>query len=165
MRPSQRQRAEHDPRLGRDQDAEQEPEPGPDRDDLAAQVRPVGPILDLLEQIRARLGPDEKSNATVMPVVPQDGTQLVGAGDDFSFELEGLPNVGGLVMDIPENVEATIRRDGSPLVGVADGQGRSGTLEPPGSTVADWSSVAIEGTNNASVAQDLGLWVAVIYER
>jgi len=163
MRHSQQDRAQ------RDQD---QPEPSPQpkqrrrgEDDLAVQARLTGEAIQLLEQIRARLGHDETQKADVIPVVPQEGSQLVPAGADFDYELSGLPAVGTLVFDVPENVDATVTKNGNAFVGIQDGQGRSGTLELPGSTLASWNSVGIEGTNNAGNAQDVGLWVAVVYDR
>jgi hypothetical protein len=122
-------------------------------------------MLELLEKIARRIRPDpeEDSQATLLPVVPQDGRQLIAAGQDFDFSINGLPNVAGLVFDVPENVDATVTRDDNALIGIDDGQGRSGTFDLPGEQVAAWSNVGISGTNNAGNAQDIGLWVAVIY--
>ena len=163
MRRSQRDRTTR----GQDSPEPSPPDNPPDGqgDDLAVQARLTGEAIQLLEQIRARLGHDETQKADVLPVVPQDGSQLIPAGGTFDFELSGLPAVGALVFEVPENVDATVTRDGNALVGIQDGQGRSGPLELPGSTLASWNSVGITGTNNASNAQDVGLWVAVVYDR
>jgi hypothetical protein len=169
-RNSRRDRAkrQHNPEVRAElQEAQQqEDRPGPDpTDPQAIRVVPTGEILDLLEEIRARLGPDKENKATIIPVVPQDGGQNIAAGGSFDFSATGLPNVGGLVFDIPENIDASITQDGNPFLGVADGQGRSGTFEPPGNLVAPWGSVGITGINNASTDQDIGLWVATVYKR
>jgi hypothetical protein len=160
-----RARLQHNPEA-RSEKQEAQPQESPDRDPVdpqAIRVVPTGKVLDLLEEIRARLGSDSKNKATILPVAPQDGGQNIAAGGSFDFSATGLPNVGGLIFDIPENVDATITRDGNPFLGVADGQGRSGTFEPPGNLVAPWGSVGITGTNNASSDQDIGLWVATVY--
>lgn len=144
-----------------DQDAQ--PDQGPD----PKSVRVGGPVLEqLLEEmrrLRRASDPDDEerqNRGQIVPIVPQNGQQLIAAGGSFEFELENIPRVKKLVVDFPDEVEFELIVDGATLLNAEDGQGRGGEFEYPVPKNID--KVEVEGTNNASIEQDVGAWAGVV---
>lgn len=124
---------------------------------------PQGEILELLREIAGHVGPEETQPTRFLPVVPQDGRQLIPSGGTREFQTSNIPEVAGFIIDVPTEMDAVMTRDGNPLLTVEDGQGRSGTFEFPGRLTANWETVEFVVENNASVAQDCSLWIVGVY--
>lgn len=116
-------------------------------------------VVNLGESPRAN-DPDRRRLARIVPVIPQDGQQAISPGDTIEASLTGM-NAAAILFDIPPNVDATIQVDGNAILGVSDGQGRSGVYGLPDGHILRMDKIEIEATNNASGTRDLLLAVIV----
>lgn len=121
-----------------------------------------------LEAIKSRLEEIAgEPELAIVPVVPQrHSSELDATGGDHdqdTWSQTGYEAVS-IVYDIPTEMDATLTLNSTPILEVTDGDGRSGSWDAPRGRIRV-DELEVDATNNASSAQDLGVWILAVIGR
>lgn len=143
------------------------PTPDPDPEQAGTAPGPVEQLIARIEELNARLATlGQDLDLVIIPIVPQTGQQTLdatgGDRDTQTWTIDTYRAVS-IVYDIPADVDATLELNGTNILNVADGAGRSGTWDAPQGTIRV-QDITLTATNNAATAQDVGAWIMGVLE-